>query len=88
MQEKEKLILTPQETMDLGVGEFLGSVAASDQPFFRMKLSPIGAYHPKLRYENFKPLPMTTRRIDARANFQAIRYSVREIIQVQKRLTT
>ena len=84
VHEKEKLILTPQETMDLGVGEFLGSVAASNEPFFRMNLSPIGAYHTKLRYEHFKPLPITTRRIDARAHFQAIRYQVREIMRAAK----
>lgn len=84
VHEKEKLILTPQETMDLGVGEFLGSVSASDAPFFRMHLSPIGDYHTKLRYEHFKPLPITTRRIDAQTNFQVIRHQVREIVRKAK----
>lgn len=84
VHEKEKLILTPQETMDLGVGEFLGSVAASDAPFFRMKLRPIGAYHPKLGYDHFSPLPITTARVDAPAHFQAIRHKVREIVKAGK----
>ncbi|MEL6607032.1 MAG: hypothetical protein AAFP88_02150 [Bacteroidota bacterium] len=59
-------------------------MAASNEPFFRMNLSPIGAYHTNLRYEDFKPLPITARRIDARANFQAIRYQVREIMRAGK----
>ncbi|MEL6359019.1 MAG: hypothetical protein AAFQ01_03680 [Bacteroidota bacterium] len=46
-----------------------------------MNLSPIGAYHPKLKYEHFKPLLMTTCRIDAKMNFQVIRYQVRETMR-------
>ena len=71
--------------MDLRVGEFLRSVAASDAPFFRMNLRPIGAYHPKLGYDHFSPLPLTTARVDAQAHFHYIRHSVRAIVKAQKR---
>ena len=80
IHEKEKTILTPQESMHLAVGEFVGSIAASDQPFFRMKLRPISHYHAQLSYASFEPLPITNPHVQAQANFLKIQQTVKELV--------
>lgn len=84
IHEKEKDILTPQETMSLAVGEFVGHVAASDQGFFRMKLKPIGDYDKHLDYQKYSPLPKTTQAIDAQKHFLEIQQTVAALVNLSE----
>ncbi len=80
IHEKESLILPPQETMNLSAGEFLGSVAASDQGFFRMQLKPISHYHQQLDNQLYAPLAKNSHRIDAHENVLKIQREVTELV--------
>ena len=78
----EKSIMTPQEVMNLGVGEFVGKVAGSDKSFFRMKLEPIGAYDDDLIYGNLASMPAKRQTINVAANFSDIQKNVELIVDM------
>ena len=81
--QADKVIIAPQEVMELGTGEFVGKLAGGlSKGFFRMKLKPIGAYSNKLRYGSLSKLPVKTQEVDAAANFSAIQQDVATIVSV------
>ena len=80
VHKQEKVVMSPQELMNLGVGEFVGKVAASNQGFCKMKLQPIGAYDGKLHHAKLAQLPTTRQDVDAAANFAQIQETVTHLV--------
>lgn len=79
VHQQEALVITPQEAMTLQTGEFIGKVVHQSGGFFKMALEPIKAYHKKLSYKHFQPLPTIHQQVDVAANFARIQEEVEEI---------
>ncbi|WP_187146239.1 type IV secretory system conjugative DNA transfer family protein [Candidatus Amoebophilus asiaticus] len=78
--QKERVVITPQDTMTLKTGEFMGKIVYPKGGFFKMQLKPVVAYNKRLGYQYMKPLPTTYEKVDIEANFEAIKEDVKRII--------
>ena len=80
VHERDKMVLSPQEILNLGIGEFVGKLADRGQGFFKMKLQPISTYGRELDYRRFKELPKVRSSVDAAENFKRIQQEVEAIL--------
>ena len=81
VQKQRDIVITPQETMGLKVGEFVGQVTESNNTFFRTDLKPISKYNKKLTPKHFKPLPVCSVNIDVEKNFKKIQSDIEVIFR-------
>ena len=65
--------------MTLGVGEFAGRVAESDDGFFKMKLKPISAYNTQLHHNHIEQLPIVHENVDVDTNFKSIQQEITQL---------
>lgn len=80
VQQKENVVISPQDAMTLKTGEFMGKLAPPSGGFFKMQLEPVEAYHKRLGYKYFQPLPIIHKDIDLEGNFNKIKEDVERIV--------
>lgn len=78
--KQKDLIIDPQDTMTLKIGQFIGQVSESDNTFFKIKLNPIDKYNNNLNYKKLTPLPDHNNDIDVEKNFNRIKDEVMFIL--------
>ena len=79
-QQKERVVITPQDAMTLKTGEFMGKIVHPKGGFFKMQLKPVVAYNKRLSYKYMSPLPVTYKQVDIEGNFKKIQEEVRRIV--------